>query len=262
MANFRKASNAKSMFISLKTFLTNQDRLYISAPEMAWNMQMSTNDNSINAEQLAPLATNSHLFTSRFPYFLENLCLYFEKYGRTSVLLADFRTNIVKYKQVGRSEDAGFSSTVNVSLCKEAGVTHIHRPKHISNEHHTWARSCHDASLCNDTPLSMPAPSLVCGDNSRILTLVSSSTAALFFLLPEPLTSTPCCCCACNTCCCCCCCCCCWRICSCWACTTASKSAGACCSWNCTWQIWQADLNMSFLATGQQHTSYQSNLCL
>ena len=33
MANFRKASDAKSMFIGLKTFLTNQDRPYTSAPE-------------------------------------------------------------------------------------------------------------------------------------------------------------------------------------------------------------------------------------
>ena len=29
-----------------KLFLTNQDRPYISGPEMAWNMQMSTDDNS------------------------------------------------------------------------------------------------------------------------------------------------------------------------------------------------------------------------
>ena len=32
-----------------QTFLTNQDRPYTSVTEMAWNMQMSTNDNSINA---------------------------------------------------------------------------------------------------------------------------------------------------------------------------------------------------------------------
>ena len=35
MANFHKASNAKLMFIGLKTFLTNQDQPYTSAPEMA-----------------------------------------------------------------------------------------------------------------------------------------------------------------------------------------------------------------------------------
>ena len=35
MTNFRKASNAKSKFIGLKTFLTSQDRPYISAPKMA-----------------------------------------------------------------------------------------------------------------------------------------------------------------------------------------------------------------------------------
>ena len=33
----------------LQTFLTNQDRPYTSVTEIAWNMQMSTNDNSINA---------------------------------------------------------------------------------------------------------------------------------------------------------------------------------------------------------------------
>ena len=48
-ANFRKALNAKSMFIGSKTFFTSQDRLYTSAPEMAWNIQMSMNNNSINA---------------------------------------------------------------------------------------------------------------------------------------------------------------------------------------------------------------------
>ena len=57
----------------------------------------------INALQSASLATNSHLFTSRFPYFLETLSLYFDKYRHTSVLPADFRTNTVKYGQVGRS---------------------------------------------------------------------------------------------------------------------------------------------------------------
>ena len=51
----------------------------------------------------ASLATNSHLFMSRFPYFLETLCLYFEKYGHTSVLPANFRTTTVKYRPVGRS---------------------------------------------------------------------------------------------------------------------------------------------------------------
>ena len=52
----------------------------------------------------ASLATNSQSFTSRFPYFLDTLCPYFEKYRRTSVLPADFRTNTVKYGRVGRSE--------------------------------------------------------------------------------------------------------------------------------------------------------------
>ena len=32
-----------------QTFLTNQDRPYTSVTEIAWNMQMSMNDNSINA---------------------------------------------------------------------------------------------------------------------------------------------------------------------------------------------------------------------
>ena len=42
------------------------------------------------------------LFTSRFPYFLETQCPYFEKYRRTSVLPANFRTIRGKYGQVGR----------------------------------------------------------------------------------------------------------------------------------------------------------------
>ena len=41
MANFHKALNTKSMFTGFKkTTLTNQDQLYTSAPEMAWNKQM------------------------------------------------------------------------------------------------------------------------------------------------------------------------------------------------------------------------------
>ena len=43
-------------------------------------------------------------FTSRFPYSLETLCPYFEKYECISVLLANFRTNTGKYGRVGRSE--------------------------------------------------------------------------------------------------------------------------------------------------------------
>ena len=96
MANFHKALNAKLMFIGLKTFLTDQDWPYTSAPEMASNMQVSTYDNFINAPRL-------HSFMSRFPNFLETLCLYFEKYVHTSVLLADFCINRVKYGRVGRS---------------------------------------------------------------------------------------------------------------------------------------------------------------
>ena len=77
---------------------------------MAWNMQMSMNDNfnewqlPINDLQSALLATNSHLFKSRFPYFLETLCLYLEKYRHTSVVPADFRTNTAQYGRVGRSD--------------------------------------------------------------------------------------------------------------------------------------------------------------
>ena len=41
-----------------QTFLTNQDRPYTSATEIAWNMQISTNDNSINGPQSLLLATN------------------------------------------------------------------------------------------------------------------------------------------------------------------------------------------------------------
>ena len=57
----------------------------------------------VNALRSALLAKNSHLFTLRFLYFLETLCPYFEKYGHTSILLANFCTNTVKYRQVGRS---------------------------------------------------------------------------------------------------------------------------------------------------------------
>ena len=46
MADFRKASNAKSILNGFKTFLTSEDRPYTSALEMAWNMQMSMNDTS------------------------------------------------------------------------------------------------------------------------------------------------------------------------------------------------------------------------
>ena len=42
-----------------KTFLTNQDRPYTSVTEIAWNMQMSTNDNSINGPQSILLTTNA-----------------------------------------------------------------------------------------------------------------------------------------------------------------------------------------------------------
>ena len=41
-----------------QTFLTNQDRPYTSVTEIAWNMQMSTNDNSINGPRSILLGTN------------------------------------------------------------------------------------------------------------------------------------------------------------------------------------------------------------
>ena len=41
------------MFIGLTNFLTNQDQPYTSVTEIAWNMQMSTNDNSINSIDFA-----------------------------------------------------------------------------------------------------------------------------------------------------------------------------------------------------------------
>ena len=91
MANFCKVFNAKLMSTGLKTFLIDQDRPCISAPEMAANMQMSTNNNSTNTQR-----------TMRFPYFLETLCPYFEKYASTPVLPTDFPTNMIKYGQVGR----------------------------------------------------------------------------------------------------------------------------------------------------------------
>ena len=62
--------------LAYKAFLTNQDRLYTSAPEMAWKMQMSTNCDSINAQRSTLLTTNLHSFLSPFPYFLGMLCLY------------------------------------------------------------------------------------------------------------------------------------------------------------------------------------------
>ena len=52
------------------------------------------NDNPTNTQSL---------FMSWFPSFLETFCPHFEKYARTSVLPADFRTNMVKYRRVGRS---------------------------------------------------------------------------------------------------------------------------------------------------------------
>ena len=58
---------------------------------------------AINVLWSASLATNSHLFASRFPYFLETLCPHFEKYEHTSILPADFCTNTVKYGWAGRS---------------------------------------------------------------------------------------------------------------------------------------------------------------
>ena len=71
---------------------------------------------SINALQSAWLATNSHSFTSRFLNFVETLCPYFEKYGFTYVLLANFRTNTVKYRRVGRS-DTKYTSLYMCSSC-------------------------------------------------------------------------------------------------------------------------------------------------
>ena len=46
MANFHIVSMQSRCSLVLQTFLTNQDRPYISALEMAWNMQVSPNDNS------------------------------------------------------------------------------------------------------------------------------------------------------------------------------------------------------------------------
>ena len=42
-------------------------------------------------------------FMSPFPYFLETLCLYSEKYRRTSILPANFCINMGIYRWVGRS---------------------------------------------------------------------------------------------------------------------------------------------------------------
>ena len=48
----------------------------------------------INPLRSASLATNSHSFTSRFPYFLETLCLYFEKsYCRPNSILIRSNTD-------------------------------------------------------------------------------------------------------------------------------------------------------------------------
>ena len=115
MTNFRKALNAKLMFIGLKKFLTNQDRPYISVPEMTKNMQMSTNDNSTNTQRSCLLAANSLLFTLRFLYFLESLCPYFKKYARTSILPNNFHTNTVKYGWAGRSAITTNTSSMNTT---------------------------------------------------------------------------------------------------------------------------------------------------
>ena len=45
MANFRKVSMQSRCSLVVQTFLTNQDWPCTLGPEMAWNMQMSTNDN-------------------------------------------------------------------------------------------------------------------------------------------------------------------------------------------------------------------------
>ena len=55
--------------------LTHWDQPYTLAPETAWNMQMSMNDNFMNTQQSTSLAMKLHSFTSQFPYFLETLCI-------------------------------------------------------------------------------------------------------------------------------------------------------------------------------------------
>ena len=71
MATFHKVLMQSRCSLVQQTFLTNQDWLDTSGPEMAWNMQISRNDNFPFM-----LATNLHLFTSRFLYFLENSCVH------------------------------------------------------------------------------------------------------------------------------------------------------------------------------------------
>ena len=70
-------------------------------------------------------------FTSRFPYFLETLRPYFEKYGRTSVLPANFHTNTGKYGWVGRSarEWTGYVKLRKTISAYEDLLTSVNRRK-------------------------------------------------------------------------------------------------------------------------------------
>ena len=151
MANLHKALNAKPMFTGVKTLLTNQDRPHTSAPEMAWNMQMSTNGNSINTQRSASLATNSHSLTSWFPYFLETLCLYFGKYAHTSVLPVDFCTNMVKYGQVVRFAQSCFFKVIKALLTRSVNAQKVSSfstclPCQAVNQF--WCLDITDALMC------------------------------------------------------------------------------------------------------------------
>ena len=74
---------------------------------------MWRNDNSTNTQRSSLLATNLHLLTSQFPYFLETLCPYFKKYACTSVLPTDFRT---KYSQIWTGGQVWYTEHVKAHI--------------------------------------------------------------------------------------------------------------------------------------------------
>ena len=113
---FRKALNAKLMFIGLKNLVDQTGSAIYFRLRNGLKYANVMNDNSINAERSTLPATNLCSLAWRFPYYLETLCLYFEKFARTSILPADFCTNTDKYGQVGMSGVRTWAAMRNVQL--------------------------------------------------------------------------------------------------------------------------------------------------
>ena len=116
MANFWKALNAKLMFIGLKICSGQSEPAIQFSPKMASSDAHTIRKHQQTIKLYEPSAIDcvsnelAHSFTSWFPYFLETFCPYFEKCARISILLANFQTNMVKYRQVGRSVTVLLSS--------------------------------------------------------------------------------------------------------------------------------------------------------